>query len=155
MCKIRPQTILSIILYIVLFDGILINSLHFPGIIIYMADALLVFLVAYSIIKKKALGTEERAIRNFVVIYMFVVTISYMFNYQTLFFFLWRIQKCFSLFCLFLVVYNIFYPKGFNYIFQEFKPCILLKYSYYVDSVFRFWIKSRLLRRNFWNTSRL
>ena len=87
MCKIRPQTILSIILYMVLFDGILINSLHFPGIIIYMVDVLLVFLVAYSIIKKKTLGTEERAIRNFVVIYMLVVTVSYMANYQNLFFF--------------------------------------------------------------------
>lgn len=99
----------------VLFDGILINSLYFPGIIIYMVDVLLVFLVAYSIIKKKTLGTEERAIRNFVVIYMLVVTVSYMANYQNLFFSLEDLEMFFDL-LFFLVVYNIFYPKGFNYI---------------------------------------
>ena len=111
MCKIRPQTILSIILYMVLFDGILINSLHFPGIIIYMVDVLLVFLVAYSIIKKKTLGTEERAIRNFVVIYMLVVTVSYMANYQNLFFFFGGFRNVFRSFVFFLLCTIYFTQK--------------------------------------------
>ena len=111
MCKIRPQTILSIILYMVLFDGILINSLYFPGIIIYMVDVLLVFLVAYSIIKKKTLGTEERAIRNFVVIYMLVVTVSYMANYQILFFFFGGFRNVFRSFVFFLLCTIYFTQK--------------------------------------------
>lgn len=103
MCKIRPQTILSIILYVVLFEGILINSFHFPGLIVYIADALLVFLATYSIIRKKPLGLEERIIRNFVVIYMIVVTVSYILNYQNVLFFLGGFRNVFRFFVFFLL----------------------------------------------------
>ena len=64
MCKIKPKTLLFFILYIVLFEGILINVLHIPGIIMYMADFLLFFLIIYSFIKNKKLEKEERIIKN-------------------------------------------------------------------------------------------
>lgn len=103
MYKIKPQTIIFIILYIVLFEGILINSLHVPGAIIYIADFLLIFLIVYSIIKGRKLEKEEKFIRNFVVIYILITMFFYLLNYQNILYFLGGFRNVFRFFFFFFL----------------------------------------------------
>ena len=103
MCKIKPQTLLFFILYIVLFEGILINVLHIPGIIMYVADFLLVFLIIYSFIKNKKLEKEEKIIKNIIVLYILIVTFSYIVNYQNVLYFIGGFRNVFRLFFFFLL----------------------------------------------------
>ena len=103
MYRIKTQTILLFILYIVLFEGILINVLHVPGIIMYVPDFLLTFLIVYSSIKNKKLGKEEKIIKNIISLYMLLVTLSYMLNYQNILYFIGGFRNVFRFFFFFLL----------------------------------------------------
>lgn len=112
MRKIKGKTILFFILYVVMFEGILINSFHIPGIIMYMADILLVFLIIYSIKRNKKLGKEEKVIRNIVGIYMLIVMFAYILNYQNILYFVGGFRNIFRFF-LFFFVCTIYLTKSY------------------------------------------
>lgn len=103
MYKIKPQALLFFILYIVLFEGILINVFHIPGIIMYVADILLIILIIYSLMKNKKLEKEEKIIKNIIVLYIFIVTFSYIVNYQNILYFIGGFRNVFRLFFFFLL----------------------------------------------------
>ena len=68
-----------------------------------MADFLLFFLIIYSFIKNKKLEKEERIIKNVIVLYILIVTFSYIVNYQNILYFIGGFRNVFRFFFFFLL----------------------------------------------------
>lgn len=136
MYRIKPKMILFFILYFVLFEGILVNSLHVPGIIMYIVDILLVFLITYTITKKVKMGKEEKTIRNITIIYIIILTFSYMLNYQNILYFIVGFRNVFRFFFFFFLctIYLtksdvVLFLKKLDFIFYINAIIMIIQYS--------------------------
>lgn len=119
-----------------MFEGILINSLHVPGIIMYIADILLVFLITYSITKRVRIGKEVKNIKNITIIYILILSFSYILNYQDILYFIVGFRNVFRFFFFFFLctIYLtesdiVLFLKSLDFIFYINAIVMIIQYS--------------------------
>ena len=106
--KLRHSSFVSIIIYITLFFGILHDTLGLPGLILFFNDFLLVLGVIFSGKKIIKNNRESLIYLLFFLLYTFITYIS---NYQSIFYYLYGVRNYFRYYVFFLLTATTFKEK--------------------------------------------
>lgn len=97
------EWIFTIIVSLFMFSQGLINLFHFPGMISYFIDLLLLVLVFLNLKKSFGRTKNQKILLSFIVIFFVYVTITYFFHFQSILFYLWGLRNTFRYYLFFIL----------------------------------------------------
>ncbi len=107
--RVLPEWLMIFIFLFPFFMSFLIDFLGVPNIIKYSVDAAyIVAALAVYARRETALRRNIRLFTSFCIIFFLVVLIVYLFNYQSVFYFLWGVRNNFRFYIAFLLYATVF-----------------------------------------------
>lgn len=132
--KIRKRTQNKVLIWI-LFTGTfflapLIQFLHFPNFTKYFLDITWLLLLVTMITKKKRIICKEaKIIKNFIILFFMISFIVYLFNYQSILYYLWSFRNNFRVYVIFFAAIYYFDKNDIEDVFK------FLNITFYVNAM--------------------
>lgn len=120
--KSQPEWALLIVLFITMFNGFFVNVFHFPSAIKYIIDAVIIFLLCLGVVnlhdKKVFVSNEAKPLIVWIVAFFAVTLIVYIFNFQSMLYYLWGLRNNFRFYVFFFVLLLFFKKKNVDSFFK-------------------------------------